>query len=93
MEPCQQAAPIAKLEATTEQISHSLEKLGNVLEKIAEQGTRVGAMEHDIDTLYERVRGIEIEAAKSQIKIGFIVSGIAAIVSMLTGYAAQFFNK
>lgn len=93
MEPCQQAVPIAKLEVTTEQISRTLERLGTVLEKIAEQATRVDAVEDNVDTLFERVRTMEIDAAKDRTKIGFIVSGIATVVSVATGYIGQLFSE
>ncbi|HAR44679.1 MAG TPA: hypothetical protein DCS05_00495 [Nitrospiraceae bacterium] len=85
MEHCQQAVPIAKLEVTTEQIGRTLERLGNVLEKIAEQGTRVETLEENQEILFGRMRSAEIKLAKEQTKIGFIVTVIAAAVSAITG--------
>jgi len=90
---CLQAVPIAKLEVTTEQIGKTLEKLGNVLEKIAEQGEKVRSLEDNQELLFGRIRGVELTAAKEETKIGFIVAGIAAIISMLTTITVKFFDK
>lgn len=90
---CMQAVPIAKLEVTTEQIGRTLEKLGNVLEKIAEQGSRVDTLETDQDVLFERVRTIELRAAKEETKMGFFVSGIAFFVSAFTALIVKFLYK
>jgi len=90
---CKQAVPIAKLEVTTEQIGKTLEKLGNVLEKIAEQGSRVDNLEIDQDRLFERVRKIELKAVKEETKLGYVVSGIAAVVSGSTALIFKLFDK
>lgn len=93
MEHCQQAVPIAKLEVTTEQIGRTLERLGNVLEKIAEQGARVETLEGNQEILFERLRSAEIKAAKEGAKVGFLVSGIAATVSAVTGVIVKMFTE
>ena len=90
---CVQSVPIAKLEVTTEQIGRTLEKLGTVLEKIAEQGNRVDTLETDQDILFERVRTIELKAAREETKVGFIVAGIASMVSAITAIIFKYLSK
>lgn len=92
-EPCQQAVPIAKLEVTTEQIGKTLEKLGTVLERIAEQGSRVETLEENQEILFDRVRKIEISAAKEQTKVGFLVTGISAGTSVITAFVMKLLFK
>lgn len=91
--PCMQAVPIAKLEVTTEQIGRTLEKLGTVLEKIAEQGSRVDTLETDQDILFDRVRKIELKAAKEETKMGFIVAAIASVISAMTAIIVKYIYK
>ena len=90
---CLQAVPIAKLEVTTEQIGKTLERLGTVLEKIAEQGARVDSLEGNQEILFTRVRAVELKAAKEETKMGFIVAGIAAFVSFLTALLSKYLDK
>ncbi len=87
---CLQSVPIAKLEVTTEQIGKTLERLGTVLEKLAEQGSRVGTLEENQEILFSRVRTIEIKAAREETKMGYLVAGISAVVSALTAVIIKF---
>jgi uncharacterized coiled-coil protein SlyX len=90
-EPCKQEKAIGSLEATVEAIKETLEKIGEsqerfieVLEKIASQGTEIATLKANQNNLFERVRKVEIKVAEERVKIGGIVAGVSAAVSIAT---------
>jgi len=75
-------------------------RLGSVLEKIAEQGTRVTIIESNQEILFERIRELDTKAAEArtsvaveQTKVGFLVTGIAAIVSVVSTITVKILFK
>jgi hypothetical protein len=91
-EPCQQANAIGKLEATTESIGKTLDRLSDVLGKIASQGTKIDTLEDGQQILFNRFRDIELSAESQKVKVGIIMAGISAISSSVTVFVVKHFG-
>lgn len=91
-EPCQQEGAIGRLEATTEAIGQTLEKLGTVLEKIAAQGTNIVHLQEGQNLLFTRVRDIELATESQKVRVGFIMSAISVISSAITAFLIKHFG-
>jgi len=89
MEPCKQESNIGRLNATTEQIGQTLERLSSVLEQIARQGAVIEQLSNGQNILFERVRDMELHAESEKVKIGFIMAGISAITSGMVAYITK----
>lgn len=90
---CQQENAIGKLEATTESIGKTLERLGTVLEKIASQGTQIEKHEKDIDEVFGRMRVLELNQVEEKVKVGLIGSGISVLVSGITAFVVEHLKR
>jgi len=91
-EPCQQENAIGRLEATTESIGKTLEKLGNVLEQIAAQGTTIIHLQQGQNILFDRVRDMELTNEAQKVKVGFIMTCISVISSAVTAFLIKHFG-
>lgn len=92
-EPCKQERTIGTLEATIHAIQQTLETMRDgqaqfiaVLEKIASQGTDIASLKSGQDTLFNRVRDVELKAESDRTKIGIIVAGISAGISAVVAF-------
>ena len=92
MEPCQQENAIGKLEATTDAIGKTLERLGTVLEKIASQGTTIQHLSEGQNILFDRVRNMELSAESQKVKVGFVMSLISIVSSAVTAFLFKHFG-
>ena len=92
-EPCRQENAIGQLEATTKAIEKTLDRLGDVLEKIASQGTKVDHLEVGQGIIFERLRDMELTAQSEKVKVGFIMAGISAIVSTTVAFIAYYLKR
>jgi len=91
-DPCLQENAIGRLEATTDAIGKTLERLGTVLEKIAAQGTTIEHLSQGQDLLFNRVREMELSAESQKVKVGFVMAGISAITAAAVTFIAKHFG-
>lgn len=106
-EVCGQEGNIATLLAndktlfeTLKEMKDSHKRLVDVLEKIAEQGEQIIHLRADVDRnrrdtdgLFDRMRTAEVKIEGERVKLGFIMTGLAAGVSALTTAAMKLFGK
>jgi hypothetical protein len=95
-DPCKQEGVIGGLEATMESVAESLKDLKHgqerfitVLETIAAQGTKITKLESDTDGLYSRVRQVELEGAKADVKITGAAAFVSIVISAVVAYIVK----
>ena len=88
-DPCIQENNIGRLTATQEQISTTLERLLNVLDKVSAQGTRIDALMAGQDNLFGRMRDMEIKAEGEKVKVGMIMGGISMFTAAITSFVTS----
>ena len=88
-DPCQQERKIGNIEATLAAMSETMRDLKHILEVIASQGTTIKKLETDTETLYARVRKVELNAVEHGVKI----TGAAGLVSLIITAIASFLLK
>jgi siroheme synthase len=91
-DPCQQEAKLGRLEATTEQIGQTLERLLDVLERVATQGTRIDHLSTGQDLLFTRVRDMELSAESQKVKVGIFMGFISMVTSAVTAFIVKHFS-
>jgi hypothetical protein len=96
MEPCRQEGVLGGIEATLEALGGTMtdikknqDKFLEVLQVIASQGTTLKKQETDIETLYARVRKVELNAVEHGVKI----AGAAGFFSLVITLIATFLVK
>jgi hypothetical protein len=96
MEPCKQEGVLGGIEATLEALGGTMsdikknqDKFIEVLQIIASQGTKIGKLETDTETLYARVRKVELNAVEHGVKI----TAGAGLVSLVVSAIAAFLVK
>lgn len=99
-EPCKQEGIIGGLEATQEailgtlkELKHGQERMIPVLETIASQGTRITKLETDTETLYARVRKVELNAVEHGVKITAGAGFVSIIVSAIAAFIVKHMGK
>lgn len=91
-DPCQQESAIGRLEATTDAIGKTLERLGTVLERIASQGTQIDTLTKGQNLLFDRVRDMELSGEAQKVRVGFIMAGISVVASAFTAFIIKHFG-
>lgn len=91
-DPCKQEGNIGCLKATVESIQKTLDRLGVVLEKIAAQGERISSLEDGQDTLFQRVRDVELKAEADRVKIGSIAALISTVIAAVVAAVVKHFS-
>lgn len=100
MDPCRQEGAIGGIEATQQAIKDTLReiKIGqdrfvSVLEKIASQGTKIEKLEMDTETLYARVRKVELNAVEHGVKITAAAGFFSTVVSVIAAFLVRQWGK
>lgn len=99
MENCKQEGKIGSLEATVGAIKDTLDKISEgqerfvtVLEKIAAQGEIINNLEAGQDTLFERVRQMEIKQEGARVRLGFVTGGLSIFISAVTAWVVKIWD-
>lgn len=95
-DPCKQEGAIGALGATVKGVQEALEKISeaqerfiSILERIAQQGEKINHLEIGQDTLFNRVRSVEIKQAEERVKLGGIMAGISAATAFITAFVMK----
>lgn len=99
-EPCKQEGAIGGLEATQDailatlqELKHGQERFMTILENIAKQGTKIQKLETDTETLYARVRKIELGAVEQGTKITLAAGVVSIIITVVVAYISKLIGK
>jgi preprotein translocase subunit YajC len=99
-EPCKQEGILGGLSATQTAIKDTLldikngqEKFIKVLETIASQGTKIDKLEEDTETLYARVRKVELNAVEHGVKITAAAGFFSIIISAIATFLLKVWGK
>lgn len=87
-------------EDAIEEIHDTLKRLLVVLERIAEQGAFIQALQKDaarhdksFENLFNRVNALEIKTEGEKVKVGFIMAGISAATATFTTLVLKFWKS
>lgn len=99
-EPCHQEVRIHSISQTLDRLEDSNLRILGVIEKIAEQGAFIRALqeqsnrqEKDTDSLYTRMRDVEIRVESASVRLGFLVTAVSIFVSGITAWVVKSFKE
>ena len=92
-DPCQQEHKIGSIEATLKAMSETMRDLKHILEVIASQGTTIKKLEQDTETLYARVRKVELNAVEHGVKIAGAAGLFSLVITAISTFLLNHFGR
>ena len=99
-DPCKQESHIGALEATLEavaetlrDIKHNQDRFIGILENIAAQATKIAKLESDTETLYARVRKVELNAVEHGVKITAAAGMFSIFITAIASFLLKHWGK